>query len=276
MWHYLSTGAKIGLVGAGLGAAGGIAAALVAALSGPGDFHSKISGLIVVIVFVSVVILIFFFVYRKVFGPVGKQGKLQRTGLPADATILEVRETGWTVNQIYPVVKLKLEVRPPGGQPYQAEIQTLIGRLDVAQIRPGAVVAVKYDPRNPSKVALADTAPSYQAPPEQATSSFQASPPPQAMEEFLKKNDEESQNIRRTGKPAPAVIIQATPLNVFVNGRNPAMTFILDVQPEGQPAFQAQVTGVIGEASVPKYRPGRIVYVKYDPADLSRVSLDHS
>lgn len=98
----------------------------------------------------------------------------------------------------------------------------------------------------------------------------------QQLEEFLKKNDEENEEIRRTGTPAPAVIVQATPLNVFVNGSNPAMTFILDVQPEGKPNFSAQVTGVIGEASVSKYQPGRIVYVKYDPADQSRVSLDHS
>lgn len=276
MWESLSRGGKIGVVGAALGGAAGVVAAYVAALSGPGDFKSKIGGLIVVSVFVLVFFLIFFFVFRKVFGPVGKQRKLQRTGLPAEATILEVRETGWTVNNIYPVVKLKLEVRPPGAQPYHAELQTLIGRLDIPQVQPGAVVAVVYDPKHPRNVALADAAAVAGA--GIATDAGVTSQTEQAkrLEEFLRKNDAESQEIRRTGQPAPAVIVQATPLNVFVNGRNPAMTFILDVKPEGRPAFQAQVTGVISEASVPKYRPGNTVYVKYDPADQSRVSLDHS
>ena len=287
MWGSLSTWGKIGVVGAGLGATAGVVAAFVAALGGPGEFKSKIGGLIFVVVFVLVIFLILFFVFRKVFAPLGKQRKLQRTGLAAEATILEVRETGWTVNNIYPVVKLKLEVRPPGSQPYQAEVQTLIGRLDVPQYQPGTVVAVKYDPRHPSDVALAEAAFMPGIVSEDTGASLPAAPPPDAgppfptqqtqrMEEFLKKNDERSEEIRRDGRPAPAVILQATPLNVFVNGRNPAMTFILDVQPEGQSAFQAQITGVIGEASVPKYRPGKIIYVKYDPADLSRVALDHS
>lgn len=155
MWASLSTGGKIGVVAAGLGAAAGIAAAYAAALSGPGGLREKAGGLIFVSVFVLVVLLIVLFVYRKVFAPVGSQRKLQRTGLPAEATILAIRETGWTVNTIYPVVRLKLEVRPPGGRPYEAEVRTIIGRLDVPQLQPGATVAVKYDPRKPSRVALA-------------------------------------------------------------------------------------------------------------------------
>ena len=96
------------------------------------------------------------------------------------------------------------------------------------------------------------------------------------MEEFLTKNDAACEEIRKSGTAAPATVVQALPLNVFVNGNNPAMSFILEVKPEGQDSFQAQVTGVIAEASVPKYQPGNTVYVKYDPADHSRVSLDHS
>lgn len=154
MWQSLSTGGKIGVVGAGLGATAGVIAAYVAALSGPGGLRDKAGGLILVSVFVLIVLLVFFFVYWKVFAPVGRQQKLQRDGLSAEATILEIRETGWTVNNIYPVVRLKLQVRPPGGQPYEAEVQTLIGRLDVPQVQPGAVVAVRYDPRDASRVAL--------------------------------------------------------------------------------------------------------------------------
>ncbi len=288
VWQSLSTGGKIGAVGGALGGLAGIVAAYVAALSGPGGLGDKLGGLIFVTVFVLVVLLIIFFVFRKIFGPVGKQRKLQRDGLPAEATILEVRETGWTVNGIYPMIKLKLEVRPPGKPPYPAEIQTLIGRLDIPQFQPGIVVPVKYDPRHPSNVALAeasaltpqDATCGSVAPPPAAPPPDAGAPSPagqaQRMEEFLKKNDERSREIRHSGQPAPAVILQATPLNILVNGSNPAMTFILDVQPDGQPAFQAQVTGVIGEESVPRYQPGKIVYVRYDPTDPARVALDHS
>ena len=49
--------------------------------------------------------------------------------------------------------------------------------------------------------------------------------------------------------------------------KDPAMNFILEVQPEGDPAFQAQTNGVIAEASVSKYQPGREIFFKYDAND---------
>jgi hypothetical protein len=326
MWESFGTGGKIGMVGGIAGAAIGVIVPLIVCLTSPGDFGSKAGGLIFIIIFALVFFGIFFFAFRKVFGPMGKQRKLQKIGIPAEATILEVGETGITVNNIYPVVKLKLEVRPPGGQPYQAELQTIIERLDIPQFQPGTVLAVKYDPKDPSNVALAaaeepgsadvssrisstlsaaglspadvstalaaagfaPTAPGGIAPaiPGAATGaaawaastaeSTAESERGRQLEEFLKQADAENAEIRKTGQPASAVIVQAMPLGIFVNGNNPAMTFILEVKPEGQPSFQAQVTGVIGEPSVAKFQPGKTVFVKFDPADHTRVSLDHS
>ncbi|MBC7230669.1 MAG: hypothetical protein H5T74_09810 [Actinobacteria bacterium] len=94
--------------------------------------------------------------------------------------------------------------------------------------------------------------------------------------EFLTEQDKRGQEIRATGKPAKAKILNAMSLGINVNGNNPAMTFLLEVQPEGEPPFRGQATGVIAEASVPKYQVGKEIFVKYDPGDKSRVALDHS
>jgi hypothetical protein len=71
---------------------------------------------------------------------------LLEDGQPAQATILKVRDTGTTINN-NPVVRLLLEVQPPGGTPFQAETERLIPRLQIPQIQPGSVVAVRYDPQ---------------------------------------------------------------------------------------------------------------------------------
>ncbi|MDI6830540.1 MAG: hypothetical protein QME88_04310 [Actinomycetota bacterium] len=94
--------------------------------------------------------------------------------------------------------------------------------------------------------------------------------------EFLTEQDKRGQEIRATDKPAKAKILNAMSLGINVNGNNPAMTFLLEVQPEGESPFQGQATGVIAEASVPKYQVGKEIFVKYDPGDKSRVALDHS
>lgn len=66
-------------------------------------------------------------------------------GLPAQAKILKIWDTGTTINQ-NPVVGLLLEVHPPGGTPFQAETEQLISRLQVPMIQPGMEISVKYDP----------------------------------------------------------------------------------------------------------------------------------
>ena len=68
-------------------------------------------------------------------------------GVPAEAVILKISDTGTTINN-NPVVRLLLEVHPPGQPPFQAETEKLLSRLQIPQVQPGATVQVKYDPTN--------------------------------------------------------------------------------------------------------------------------------
>lgn len=80
--------------------------------------------------------------------------QLLNSGTPATAVILELRDTGVTVND-NPQVELLLDVRPSDGSPFQATARTLISRLQTSQIQPGMQVLVRFDAHNPSRVALA-------------------------------------------------------------------------------------------------------------------------
>ncbi len=75
-------------------------------------------------------------------------------GLPAEAAILKITDTGMTINQD-PVVRLLLEVRPENEPAFQAEAERLIPRLQVPEIQPGVMLRVKYDPSS-RDVALLD------------------------------------------------------------------------------------------------------------------------
>ncbi len=79
--------------------------------------------------------------------------KIRAIGEPAKAKVLKIWDTGITVNQD-PVVGFLLEVHPEERPVYQAETQGIISRLDIPQIQPGAILQVKFDPNNPSRVAL--------------------------------------------------------------------------------------------------------------------------
>lgn len=84
---------------------------------------------------------------------------LRQTGTLAWATILRLWDTGITVNDD-PVVGMEVEVRPSPpteGAPFRAVIpKSRISRLDIPRVQPGMEVAVRYDPHDPSRVALDD------------------------------------------------------------------------------------------------------------------------
>jgi len=78
---------------------------------------------------------------------------LQASGEEATAKILEIWDTGMTINED-PVVGFVLEVRRKDQPVYEARTKLRISRLDIPRIQPGAVVPVRVDPRNPARVAL--------------------------------------------------------------------------------------------------------------------------
>jgi hypothetical protein len=212
---------------------------------------------------------VFYFVFKAVLGPEVARRKLLEKGESAEATILQVTDTGVTVNEIYPMVKVLLEVRPQGRPPYQAETTMIINRMDIPQVQPGMVVPVKIDPRRPQQVAVVMPGETGALPGAVPTDA-------RAAEEMLTHIDQANQALLQSGEPAQAKVLQAQALGVEVNGPNPAMKFMLEVYPANRPAFQAEAIGVIAQASVPKFQPGKMVFVKFDPNELTKVTLDHS
>jgi len=79
--------------------------------------------------------------------------ELEKTGQTAEATILEIRDSGITVNND-PVVDFVLEVRPEGKEAYKAKTRMRISRIEIPQFQPGALVQVNYDPNNPARVSF--------------------------------------------------------------------------------------------------------------------------
>ncbi len=93
--------------------------------------------------------LVIWFVMRSV----GQNQAVLKTGTPAQAVIQQVWQTGTYVNN-NPQIGMQLEVRPPNGMPYAAQVNAIIPLVNIPQFQPGAVVPVKISPTDPTKVAL--------------------------------------------------------------------------------------------------------------------------
>lgn len=76
-----------------------------------------------------------------------------KNGITAPARVLQVRDTGVSIND-NPQVGLTVEVTPPGRAPFQAEVKTIVSRLNAALVQPGLDVQVVYDPQNPKRIQV--------------------------------------------------------------------------------------------------------------------------
>jgi hypothetical protein len=145
MWELFksfSLSARIGAVGGLLGALAGAAAAIVV---------DPLVGSVIVVVFFAIFGVAFWLAWR----PQVRTNRLAKTGIPAEATILSIQETGWTLQGNYGVAKLRLSVEPAdGGEPYEAETRAAINRFDIPQYQPGTRVSVVVDPKDRTSVAV--------------------------------------------------------------------------------------------------------------------------
>jgi hypothetical protein len=96
--------------------------------------------------------------FGGMFRALGASTGTIQNGIPADAVIQGIAETGMTVTTPgvgpeAPVYRLSLLVNPPGGgQPYPAEVSHAIPRIYAPMTVPGARIGVLIDPANPQSV----------------------------------------------------------------------------------------------------------------------------
>lgn len=113
--------------------------------------------MIILVLSLVVTLVIIFFAFRFARNMLGGGKEAQRilaTGIPAQARILQVTETGMRVNN-RAITNMVLEIHIPGQQPYQTQTRRAIAMIEVPRFQPGSVIPVKVDPANLMNVVIA-------------------------------------------------------------------------------------------------------------------------
>jgi hypothetical protein len=161
------------------------------------------------------------------------------------------------------------------------ETKQLISRLQTSMYQPGNVLPVLVDPEDKNLISL-----DYQGKGSQmAGGNFASGTVPTGpwagmsqkdAERKLYDIDAKNKEIFSYGTSSRAYVTKYIWLGIYVNGQNPAVELEVQVMPSDRPAFTATVYGVIMETSVPKYQVGEEIFVKYDPNNTSKVTIEHS
>jgi hypothetical protein len=255
-------GLSVGILGGLIGMAVAIAAAPI-----PG------------IIFSLVFILVFGLTFGRIYFRGVKAKKLLRTGTRANGRILEIYDTGVTVNN-QPQIGIKIEVTPMAGPPFTAEIKLIISRLQTSYYQPGVNCVVRYDPNDKESVAIESLGDSFGGQ-NNTFASADISPyfpgkTKEQIEQTVKGIADEEKRIRTAGIECKAVIKTSDWTNIYMDGKNEFRFFELVVMPDNMPAYDAKCYGLIMQSSLSKFSAGKKVWVKYDPADKTKVILSHS
>jgi len=164
-----------------------------------------------------------------------------------------------------PQVRLTLQVTPAGRPPFQAVTTTFIGRLQIGMVVPGASVMVKYDPNDISKVAIESLGSPAMNPANVA-----------AVQSAMLAQDQYYAQLRSTGEEAMARILTVEEMNFRVDGAASMFKLTFEVTPAIGEPFKAETQTAIKDSSREKYSAGKMVYVRYDPANKAQVALDRA
>ncbi len=90
----------------------------------------------------------------------GQRQALLHQGVPAQARIIQMGQTGTTINDS-PMIRFVFEVRPqpmPGYRqampPFTANAEILVPMIALARVSPGATVPVRFNPQNQAEITI--------------------------------------------------------------------------------------------------------------------------
>jgi len=147
---------------------------------------------IIIITVVGIVVVMIF--VRRLTGNTAANRQLLATGETAQATILQMSDTGMRIND-NPRVSLLLEVRPANRPAYQVEVKQVISMLQASQYQPGQQLEVKIDPANPQHVVIAAIL---------TNAGGQPGDNPQQVEQMLLAQEQTYNAVRSMGEAAQA------------------------------------------------------------------------
>lgn len=112
-------------------------------------FSVKSVEVLTLVVFTGVLVILFVLEARARF----RKSRNVVQKIESNAIVLSLEETGIYINH-QPQIKIQMQVIPSKGRNFVAELEEFVPVVELATIRAGATVRVKYNPENHKEIRL--------------------------------------------------------------------------------------------------------------------------
>jgi hypothetical protein len=184
--------------------------------------------------------------FRNLTGGVDQQ--LLATGILARGEILALTPSGTTLTVGNGIPErncaFTLRVMMDGEQPFDATVSQRVQELWIPQLQQSAVVAVRVDPNDHSKVAI----------------DFSTQPPEVNLPES--KGENSGAWILEHGKPVTVVLVANQPIGVNNHKGDPVHALTLTLATGVETPYQVQVGNAVPATALPLLFPGSKLHAK--------------
>jgi hypothetical protein len=201
--------------------------------------------------------------------------RLKTQGIPGQARIVGMRQTGVTMNE-QPQIELTLEVTTSMQGPYQVVVKEWVPLMMLGRLSSGLPLPVKVDPMNPNSLVIEWESALGAGTPMGAGIEAPMTPPPEAdtTQYSPVAREAEKERLLASGVAGTATVVSATPTGQTDTEGRPVYDLVLTIQVPGQPPMQGPARTGIPQERVDQLEPGDTVPLKVDPSNPTVMTVD--
>jgi hypothetical protein len=202
--------------------------------------------------------------------------RLRMSGVPGQATILGMRQTGVYLNE-QPQIELNLQVITQMHGPYQVTVREYVPLMLLGTLGSGRPLPVKVDPADPQKLVIEwENAISGGMAGMGMAPGMPMTPPPQADSTRYdpEVRQAEKERLLATGVAGKATVTSARATGGTDSEGRPVYDLMLTIEVPGQPPMQGPARTGMPPDRVDQLEPGDTVAIKSDPANPTSMTID--
>lgn len=202
--------------------------------------------------------------------------RLRTSGVPGEATIQGMRQTGVYLNE-QPQIELNLQVQTQMHGPYQVTVREYVPLMLLGTLSSGRPLPVKVDPADPQKLVIEwEGAMSGGMPGMGMGAGMPVIPPSSAdtTQYDPEARKAEKERLLATGVAGRATVTSARATGEVDSEGRPVYDLMLTIEIPGQQPMQGPARTGIPPDRVSQLEAGDTVAIKSDPANPTAMTID--
>lgn len=202
--------------------------------------------------------------------------RLRTSGVPGQATIQGMRQTGVYLNE-QPQIELNLQVQTQMHGPYQVTVREYVPLMLLGTLGSGRPLPVKVDPADPRKLVIEwEVAMSGGMPMGGMTAGMPVTPPPSADTSRYdpQARRAEKERLLGTGIAGKATVVSSRATGETDSEGRPVYDLTLTIEIPGQAPIQGPARTGVPPERVSQLEAGDTVVIRSDPANPTVMTID--